>query len=104
MMLLRSIQRIAARGAQRKGRVMLRKFALVLVAGATITVGTALAPTKASAWYRCWGCGPHVYYGWYAPVYYPRYYRWRRPLVVYGWAPYYRAYYRPYWGWRRYWW
>ncbi len=82
---------------------MLRKFALVLVAGATITAGTALAPTKASAWYRCWGCGPYVYYG-YAPVYYPRYYRWRRPAVVYGWAPYYPAYYRPYWGWRRTWW
>jgi hypothetical protein len=85
---------------------MLRKLALVLVAGGTIAAGTALAPTEASAWYRCWRCGPYAYYG--GPiVYYPRVYRWRRPIyrwrrpvVIYRGYP---AYYRPYWRWRRWW-
>ncbi|MEZ5788661.1 MAG: hypothetical protein R3D62_19750 [Xanthobacteraceae bacterium] len=84
---------------------MLRKFALVFAAGATIVAGIALAPTEASAWYgRCWGCGPYYYGRPYVvhPGY--RYYRWRRPYYAYGWRPYYRPYYRPYWGWRRHWW
>lgn len=83
---------------------MLRKFALVFAAGATIVAGIALAPTEASAWYRrCWGCGPYYYYGYRPYVVYPGYYRWRRPYYAYGWGPYYRPYYRPYWGWRRHW-
>ncbi len=66
---------------------MLRKFAIALIAGATLATGIALTPTEASAW------------GWRRP-YYVGYYGWR-PYYAYGWGwrrPYY-AYYG--WGWRR---
>jgi hypothetical protein len=89
---------------------MLRRFALVIAAGATLVIGVVLTPTEASAWrYRCWGCGPYYYYGWYRPYYVPVYagyygYGWRRPYYAgyygYGWRrPYYAGYYG--YGWRR---
>lgn len=95
---------------------MLRRFALVIAAGATLFAGVVLTPSEASAWrYRCWGCGAY-YYTWYRPYYAPVYvgywgwgYRpyyagyygwgWRRPVYAWGYRPYYAGYYG--WGWRR---
>ena len=46
----------------RENVLMLRKFAIALIAGATLVTGIALTPTEASAW------------------------GWRRPYYGYGWG------------------
>jgi hypothetical protein len=76
---------------------MLRKFAIALLAGATLATGLVLTPTEASAW--GWRRPYYVgYYGWgWRP-----YYTWGRPYYAYygwGWRRPYYAYYG--WGWRR---
>lgn len=74
---------------------MLRKLALVTAAGATLAIGTAFAPSQASAMTFSYGYAPS--HGLYVPAYY-RYYGWRRPYVRYRWR---RPYARYYYGWRR---
>lgn len=78
---------------------MLRKFAIALIAGATLVTGIALTPTEASAWgwrrpYYGWGWGwrrpYYAYYGWGWRR--PYYYGWRRPYYAYGWRRGYYAY------------
>jgi len=73
----------------RENALMLRKFAIALIAGATLVTGIALTPTEASAW--GWR-RPYYGYGW----------GWRRPYYAYygwGWRQPYYGYYG--WGWRR---
>ncbi|MGA7426360.1 MAG: hypothetical protein WBX07_07125 [Rhodoplanes sp.] len=76
---------------------MLRKFAIALIAGATLVTGIALTPTEASAWgwrrpYYGYGWGwrrprrPYYgYYGWGWRRPYYAYYGWRPRVYAYGW-------------------
>ena len=79
-----SLPRLIIESAPTREIVMLRKFALVVVAATTLGAAT-LAPTSASAWYGGWRGGGWSG-GWHG-----------------AWRPGWRAGWGPGWGWRRGW-